>query len=164
MQTTTKTSSAFRPILIGGLIAGAFDITYACVYSYTLRGTRPFRILQSVASGAFGEKALTGGTKMALIGLVLHFLIAITAAGVYFLASRKLKILISRPITCGMLYGICIYLFMNFVVLPLSAIPFKMSYPWPSLAGGLLIHMLGIGLPIALVVRAYSKSENQPWK
>ncbi len=164
MGTGLSAPSAVRPILIGGLIAGAFDITYACVYSYAMRGTRPVRILQSVASGAFGAKAFTAGTKMALIGLVFHFLISITAAGVYFLASRQLKILISRPIICGMLYGVCVYLFMNFVVLPLSAIPFKMSYPWPSLAGGLLIHMLGIGLPIALVVRAYSRSENQPWK
>ncbi len=56
-----------------------------------------------------------------------------------------------------MIYGIGIYLFMNFVVLPLSAIPFKMSYPLASLIGGLLIHMFGIGLPIALVVRRYSR-------
>src|SRR5947207_12906309 len=28
---------------------------------------------------------------------------------------------------------------------------FPWSYPWPPLVGGLLIHMFGIGLPIALV-------------
>jgi uncharacterized membrane protein YagU involved in acid resistance len=143
--------------LIGGLIAGTFDITYACVYSYAMRGTRPARILQSVASGAFGQKAFTGGAKMAAIGLAFHFLIAVSAATVYFLASRRLRFLISQAIVCGILYGVLIYLFMNFVVLPLSAIPFKMSYPWPALLSGLLIHMLGIGLPIALVTRAYSR-------
>ena len=157
MRTGTRSTSALRPILIGGLIAGTLDITYACVYSYAMRGTRPSRILQSVASGAFGERAFTGGPKMAMIGLAFHFLIALTAAAVYFFTSRRLRFLISYPIICGMLYGVGIYLFMNFAVLPLSAIPFKMSYPWPSLVGGLLIHMLGIGLPIALTSRAYSK-------
>jgi uncharacterized membrane protein YagU involved in acid resistance len=157
MEARTRSSSAALPILIGGLIAGTLDITYACVYSYAMRGTRPARILQSVASGVFGERAFAGGLKMAVAGLAFHFLIAITAAALYFLASRQLKFLIRQPILCGMLYGVCIYLFMNFVVLPLSAIPFKMTYPWPSLLGGLLIHMLGIGLPIALAVRVYSK-------
>ena len=49
------------------------------------------------------------------------------------------------------------YLFMNFVVLPLSAIGSRPPLPLPVLIGGLLIHMFGIGLPIALVVRRYSK-------
>ncbi|MEK6335656.1 MAG: hypothetical protein AABM67_11955 [Acidobacteriota bacterium] len=61
-------------------------------------------------------------------------------------------------VICGILYGLCVYLVMNFVVLPLSALPFKMPYPWPSVVGGLLIHMFGIGLPIALAVRWGSKA------
>jgi hypothetical protein len=148
---------AFRAILVGGLIAGTLDISYACIYSYFLRGISPVRILQSVASGAFGAKAFTGGVKMAVIGGVFHFVIANTAAAVYYLASRQFRFLITQAVICGVLYGVCIYLIMNLVVLPLSAISFKMSYPWPSLIGGLLIHMLGIGLPIALVVRRYSQ-------
>jgi len=56
------------------------------------------------------------------------------------------------------LYGVCIYLFMNFVVLPLSAIPFKPTFPPSVLVPSLLIHMFGIGLPIAIAVRRYSRS------
>ena len=156
-MTSGDRSRALRPILLGGLIAGTFDISYAWIYSYVVRRTSPIRILQSVASGALGAKAFTGGLKSAVLGLAFHFLIALTAAAVYYLASRELRFLITQAIICGVIYGIGIYLFMNFVVLPLSAIPFKMSYPLASLIGGLLIHMLGIGLPIALVVRRYSK-------
>lgn len=150
-------SRALRAILLGGLIAGTLDISYACIYSYIVRGTSPIRILQSVASGALGANAFTGGIKTAVLGLTFHFLIAFTAAAVYYFASRRLRFLITQAVICGVLYGIGIYLFMNFVVLPLSAIPFKMSYPLISLVGGLLIHMLGIGLPIALIVRRYSR-------
>ena len=153
----TDKSRALRAILLGGLIAGTLDISYACIFSYILRGTGPIRILQSVASGALGASAFAGGIKTALLGLAFHFLIAVTAAAVYYLASRRLRFLITQAIICGVLYGVGVYLFMNFVVLPLSAIPFKMSYPLASLVGGLLIHMLGIGLPIALVVRRYSR-------
>ena len=142
---------------MGGLIAGTIDISYACIYSYFMRRISPIRILQSVASGALGANAFTGGIKTAVLGLAFHFLIALMAAAVYYLASRRLRFLITQAIVCGVIYGMGIYLFMNFVVLPLSAIPFKMSYPLASLISGLLIHMLGIGLPIALVVRRYSR-------
>jgi hypothetical protein len=150
-------SRPFQAILICGLIAGTLDITYACIFSYVRRGTRPVVVLQSVASGVLGARAFTGGVETALLGGVFHFLIATGAAAVYYLASRQFRFLIKQPIISGILFGVCVYLFMNFVVLPLSAIPFKVSFPWPSLIGGLLIHMFGIGLPIALVVRRYSK-------
>lgn len=156
-MSSTKSSPAYLPILIGGLIAGTFDISYACIYSYAMRRTSPVRVLQSVASGALGANAFTGGTKTAILGLGFHYLIAIVAAAVFYLASRRLHFLVSQAVISGILYGVCVYLFMNFVVLPLSAIPFKMSYPWPSLIGGLLIHMFGIGLTISLVTRWYSK-------
>jgi uncharacterized membrane protein YagU involved in acid resistance len=68
--------------------------------------------------------------------------------------------MITHAVISGIVFGICVYLVMNLVVLPLSRIPVKVplwAYPWPSLIGGLLIHMFGIGLPIALVVRRYSK-------
>jgi uncharacterized membrane protein YagU involved in acid resistance len=153
----TKQINAIVPILVGGLIAGTLDISYACIYSYLRRGTSPATILQSVASGVFGKSAFTGGLKMAAVGLLFHFLIAIIATAVYYLASRTFRFLITQAVLCGIFYGVCIYLFMNFVVLPRSAISFKMTYPWPSLIGGLLIHMFGIGLPIALAVRWGSK-------
>ena len=157
MSSSSVSFRAFLPILIGGLIAGTLDISYACIYSYAMRGTSPVRILQSVASGALGANAFTGGTKTAALGLGFHFSIAFIAAAVYYLASRQFQFLVSQAIICGILYGVCVYLVMNLVVLPLSAISFKMSYPWPALIGGLLRHMFGIGLPISLAVRWGSK-------
>ena len=143
--------------LFGGLVAGAIDIIYACIYNYLRRGTRPGAVFQSVASGVFGREAFTGGTKMVLLGGFFHFLIAIIAAVIYYLASRGLRFLITRAVLCGIIFGVCVYLVMNFVVLPMSAIPFKMSYAWTPLISGLLIHMFGIGLPISLAVRWGSK-------
>lgn len=147
---------------MGGLIAGALDITYACVHSYIRRGTTPIKILQSVASGAFGRSALEGGAKTAALGLVFHFLIALIAATVYYSASRVLRFMIKQAVICGILYGVGVYLVMNCVVLRLSAIHstiYPWSYPKSVLIGGLLIHMFGIGLPIALAVRWGSRDK-----
>ena len=148
-------SNASRAILIGGLIAGALDITFAFIF-YSLRGSTPLRILQSIASGLLGASAFRGGLKTAILGFFLHFFIATSAATIFYLVSRKLKFMIEYAIICGILYGLCVYVVMNFVVLPLSAIPFKPSHAASVVIAGLLIHMFGIGLPISLAVRRYS--------
>jgi hypothetical protein len=149
-----------RPILLGGLIAGVLDITYAFVFSYLRSGRTPAFVLQSVASGALGRDAYQGGAKTAALGLLFHFLIALAAAAVYVFAGRALPFMTTHPIFSGLIYGLCVYAFMNCVVLRASAIratTWPWSYPKSVLIGGLLIHMFGIGLPIALVNRHYSK-------
>ena len=148
-------SKAYRAILFGGLIAGALDITAAFINS-GLRGRSPVWVLQFIASGVLGADSFTGGFTSAALGLALHFLIAFVATAVYYAASRKLKFMVDRAVICGLLYGIVVYLFMNLVVLPLT-LPVKISYTPASVATGVIILMLCIGLPIALVVRRYSK-------
>jgi hypothetical protein len=152
-----KRPRAYQAILLGGLIAGALDLTYACVHTYIRLGWTPIRLLQSVASGALGrDAAIAGGNKTAALGLGFHFLIALIAATGYYLASRVLRVMVTQAVISGIIYGICVYLVMNCIVLRLSAIHstiYPWSYPKSVLIGGLLIHMFGIGLPIALVVR-----------
>jgi len=155
-----QTRSPVKAILIGGLVAGTLDITYACIFSYVRRGFMPSRVLQSVASGALGQSAYQGGYKIAAMGLAFHFLFALTFAAVYYLASRGLRFMVDHAIISGMIYGLGIYLVMYGIVLRFSAIHSTTkpwAYPWMVLVPNLLIHMLGIGLPIALAVRKYSK-------
>ena len=83
-----------------------------------------------------------------------------TAATVYVFASRVLRVMITHAIVCGILYGACVYFFMYGIVMRFSAIhsqTLPWVYPWAVLIPNLLIHMFGIGLPIALVARRYSK-------
>ena len=155
-----RKSSPAKAILIGGLVAGAFDITYACLFFGFRNHVSPIRIFQSVARGALGNAAFQGGLKTGALGLFFHFLIALTAATVYFLASRVLRFMVTHPIICGILYGLCVYLFMYGVVMRFSAIHnplYPWQYPWVVLVPNLLIHMLGIGLPIGLATQRYSK-------
>ena len=145
-----------QPIFWSGLIAGTLDISAACLTAWLRRGITPGAVLRYVASGALGPAAATGGTETALIGLAFHFVIATGAAIVFYLASRKIFFLVERPVVSGLLYGIAVYVFMTFVVLPLS----RVARGPMTLSGtiiGVVTLMLCIGLPIALIVRRYSR-------
>lgn len=150
-----KGSETYKIILLAGLVAGVLDLT-AAVVTTILRGREPRRMLQSIASGLLGLDSYNRGLKTAALGVVLHFIIATGAAAVFYAASRKLTFLVRQPIISGLIYGIAVYFFMNLVVLPLSAFPHKVTFPLSSLIIGLVVHMLCVGLPIALVVRRYS--------
>ena len=149
-------SWAARAFVWGGLLAGVGDIAFAFVTA-GLSGVGPVRVLQAVAGGLLGRTALAGGLATAALGAVLHFFIAFVWAAVYWLASRRLKVLARHPVVCGLLYGAAVYAFMYFVVLPLSAIYFKPSYAPSDMLLNAAGHMLFVGLPIALAVRHYSK-------
>ena len=146
---------AGRAILWGGLLAGVGDIMFAFVVSW-LRGVGPVRVLQSVASGLLGRAAAEGGLATAALGALLHFLIAFVWAAVYWLASRRLEVLARRPVVCGLLYGVVVYFFMYFVVLPLSAIYFPLTRTASSILLNAAGHMLLVGLPIALAASKFS--------
>ena len=145
-----------RAILLGGLSAGVLDFTGACVSSAP-RGVTPLRVAQSVASGVLGRAAFNGGYKTGALGVALHFFIALGAATVFCVASTRLSWLAKHPWLSGVLYGITVYWFMQLIVLPLSAIAFKRSFSWPFVATGLIVHVLCVGLPIALVARWQTK-------
>ena len=95
--------------------------------------------------------------SLELLGLLLHFFIATSAAAVYYAASRKLVFLKEHPIVCGLAFGVGVELVMTLIVLPLSALhatgPFKLQ----KLILGLTVHMFTVGLPISFSVKRFSK-------
>ena len=95
-----------------------------------------------------------GGLATAALGAFFHFLIATTAAAIFYLASRKVKFLVKHAIPSGLLYGVVVYIFMNDFVLPLSAYHTKVALPHVI---DIAILMFLVGLPISLMVRKYSE-------
>ena len=154
---TSEKSRAFPAIAWATLIAGVLDISSAFLLAYP-KGAGPIRVLQGVAAGLIGrEAALKGGLATAGLGLAIHFFIAFVVASVFYVASRKLVFLTRQPVISGLLYGVVVYGFMYWIVMPLA-------YPvvHPSLSRdvtAVCVHMFLIGLPIALIVRRYSRSQ-----
>jgi hypothetical protein len=109
-----------------------------------------------IAAGLLGRQALRGGSAIYVLGLFLHFFIALSAAAVYYIASRRLRFLVEHPVVCGLFYGAAIEEVMNLVVLPLSALNARGPYELRSLILGLLVHMVVVGLPISFSVRRFA--------
>lgn len=152
---TRRAHRASFAILAGGAIAATFDMVYAIVFS-SMRGVSATRVMQSVASGLLGQRAYDGGMSTALLGVALHYAMALLIAAIFYLASRRLGFMTRRAVVSGLLFGISVYLVMNFVVIPLSAFPTKLVFTPERIAINVIAHMLLFGLPIALVTRAVS--------
>jgi|SRR3954454_20133392 hypothetical protein len=143
-------SAAARAILIGGSLAGLFDITYAM-----LRWS--WHVPRVVAGGLLGPQALQSESLAVWsFGLLLHFAITNIDAAIYYSASRKLTFLKQHAVVCGMFYGIAMYLVMNLIVVPLSALHRAADIPVSALREGLVVHMV-LGLVIALSVKRWSR-------
>ncbi len=148
----------YQVILLGGLIAGTLDISAACVSAWLQNEVSPPRVFKYIASGALGPSALTAGVGVAALGLFLHYLIATGWTALFYLASRQLKLLINQPIISGVLYGVVVYVVMNFVVVPLSSVPARrVTPPISSRAIQATILIFCIGLPIAFIVRRFAR-------
>ena len=144
---------------LGGGVGGLLDAIYATVLWGVILGSNPAGVWQSVAAGLLGKASYDGGTATAVLGLVLHFLIAFVMALVYVIASRRLQVLLARPILMGVIYGFVLYLVMNFIVVPLSAIGFRP----PSLVGAiraLIPHVIFVGPAIALIAAKRAGSQH----
>ena len=144
---------ALRFVVAGGLLAGALDITYACLFWAIKAGVPAQRIFQSVAAGLLGKDSFTGGWPTAILGLALHFFIATTMSVTYFLVARRVPTLGVRPVPFGAAYGLLLYVIMNYVVVPLSNAPHGGTKDplWVGLS--IVVHMVLIGIPIALFTR-----------
>lgn len=135
------------------LLVGTLDISDAFIF-YGLRGVSPIRILQGIASGVLGRAAFGMGYRSALLGLFFHFFIAFSATTVFLLAARKLS-LASHPFLYGTLFGIVLYIVMNYVVLPLSKIGLRPAPPLLPLINGVAALIVCIGIPLAFISRRY---------
>jgi hypothetical protein len=150
---------AVPTILWGGLIAGILDGLDAVIFYRAAFGIPPARLFQGIARGLLGTRALTGGWKTVVLGIALHFTVAIGAAAFFYGASLLIPALFRNPWICGPAFGIGLYFFMQHVAIPLSAIP-KRAHPAPliDVIDQLFSHMVFVGLPIALMARRSART------
>ncbi len=147
-------SSPFRTIVFAWLVAGSMDVATALIYYPLTTPARPLRILQGIASGLLGAKAFAGGVQTALLGLGLHYLIALAWTLVFFGACGVWRPLSRHAFPVGMAYGIVVWSVMNLIVLPLSNVrraPLTLS---GSLIAAVIL-MFCIGLPNAIIAGRY---------
>lgn len=148
------TSRAFKTIVYAGLTVGILD-GLAAVISSALKGGSPKGVFQYIASALLGRTSFESGWASVSLGFAIHFAVAFAVAGAYFYASRKLPFLIRHPIVSGTIYGIIVYTVMQLIVKLTLAPPLPFSIS--GVVQGIFIHIFFVGLPIAVIVRRFSK-------
>ena len=140
-----------KATLVGGVAAGAIDISYAILASLP-KGVSPDRILQSVATGLLGRDAYQGGAVTAVLGLSLHFAMTTIMALLFIVAARSFESIRNNLLVAGLAYGAAIFFAMRWVVVPLSRFPGDLRSINPL---EIAVHMIGVGLVIALAARRF---------
>ncbi len=135
---------AVRVILKAGLTAGTIDIGAACLINWL----SPPAILKAIASGVLGQASFRMGLPAAILGLALQWGMSCLIAAIYVVGAGQCKLQRRWWIAAGLAYGLVIFVVMNYVVMPLSAVGHRPTFSAARLAGNLLAMSL-FGLIIA---------------
>jgi uncharacterized membrane protein YagU involved in acid resistance len=162
---TTAHRSALNAIVVAGLISGSVDIGAAAVINWL----SPVVILHAIASGLIGKASFTGGGGTALLGLLLQWAMSILIAAIYLVVTAPLAGMRRRWTLTGLIAGIVIFFAMNYLVVPLSAAPFRpefnlyalLTHFTPFKFAANLLAMLLFGLIIAFCARATGRPQGR---
>jgi len=155
----TAAKFSLKIILLSGLLVGTLDILAAFTDYYITTQKNPItNVLPYIASGVFGKSAFTGDTKMILLGLLFHYIIAFGCTFFFFWLYSKTTILSKNRIITGVVYGICIWIVTVLVILQLS------NAPHPAISAmkiqkvikAILILICMIGLPLSFIAYKYA--------
>jgi len=146
-----------KRILLGTLVVGSLDICEVIIF-YGFRDVSAIRILQSVARGWLGNKAFSGGIPAALLGLASHFFIAFGLVTVYYVASRRLELLRRWPVLMGAIYGLGVFIVMNYIVLPNTKAGMA-NFTTVTLINQFFCHIFLIGIPAALITTSRMRTD-----
>ena len=146
-----REGSAVAAVGIAGFVAGTLDLLQACI----LFG---WHIPKVIAAGLLGPGVIKdGGAGVYLLGVVLHYFIACSAAGIFYGASRRWRFMTEHWVVCGLFFGMAVELVMGYIVLPLSALHVRGPFDLQGILLGFGVHMVVVGLPIAGCVRKFGE-------
>lgn len=141
-----------RNVLLIGTLIGFLDALAALINAYISSGVMPHRVFQYIASGLLGKNAYQSQILPVSLGIIIHFSIAVTVTFIFYQAYKRLGKASTPKFLPGSVYGIGIWLFMNYIVIPLSLIGTYPKNP-TQIVIGLLIHIFVIGIPIEVLIR-----------
>src|SRR6185312_1741583 len=141
-------------VLVTGLIAGILDAGAALGFFLARGNRRPGMLFQYIASAVYGPAAFQGGRRMAIVGLFLHFCVALCWVGLYFALWPRVAHWGAGVLVDAVLYGVFVWCMMNLVVVPLSkAVPRPLTFAFVTVNIAILI--ITIGLPCAYAAQIW---------
>ena len=140
----------WKTVLLSWLLVGSLDILAAFANYYIKTGKDPIVVLKYIASAVFGPSAYSDGAYMSVYGLLFHFVVAFIWTLLFFLIYPKLKLFSINRVLVAMLYGIVIWLVMNFAVVPLTKAGTGTFVLKDAIISALIL-VFAIGLPLSFI-------------
>ncbi|MEP6766254.1 MAG: hypothetical protein ABJB66_18220 [Gemmatimonadaceae bacterium] len=139
------------------LVTAICDGLFSSILAAFFYGSTVTKLWQGVASALLGKDAIDGGTTPALIGVLMHFGVALTWTTVFWLITTQ-SAWLRRTIatTPGMFAAACVYgpiiwMTMSLVLFPqLYHRPTAINFRWWIQFFG---HMVFVALPIVAMIR-----------
>jgi len=143
--------SALSRLALAGLVTGVADGLFSSVLAEVFYGSSAKRLFQGAASTLLGKSALEGGTRTALIGILMHFGVAFAWSAVFLiLYERSSLIRRAGVIPVAAIYGPVVWMVMSLLVIPLLVHrPPTITIRWWIQFFG---HMLFVGFPIVSII------------
>ena len=100
---------------------------------------------------------------MLAVGLLVHFIIAISFTFFFFFLAKQIPSLVKYPILIGILYGLFVWSTMRFIILPyisrLNPKPIVGQEAIKNAAIAASIIVVCVGIPIVLLARRYFRTK-----
>ena len=141
--THPQRSIDWKQAVYGGLLIAVADAIFAITlwFEWTTKGLT--QVFQSIAVGVLGKASYEGGLATALLGAGLHAVMAIAFVAICIALSFRFRLLTDKPVMSGLLYGVGLYVVMNFVVMPLSRVDASPSFKHlDTIAMSVVAHMV----------------------
>ena len=139
-------------LMMAGVLTAIVDGLFSSILSAVFYGSTVQRLFQGVAATLLGPDALSGGTRTALMGVLMHVGVAFAWSAVFLVLfwrwpwNREATMTSSGVAGVAAVYGPLVWLVMSLVVIPAlthRATPIGFRW-WVQLFG----HIPFVGLPI----------------
>ncbi|GAB4093569.1 hypothetical protein [Flaviaesturariibacter terrae] len=133
------------------LLVGSLDLLSAFVDYYLATGKGPAGVLRYIAAGLLGPDAARSGAGPIALGVTIHYFFALLFTFLLYVLYRPLRLYRWPVLLLALLYGLLVWLLMNRLFVPLSALP-QRAFRWDKALKAWLILVFMIGLPLALLL------------
>lgn len=151
--------SPLSAVSLIGCIVWLLDGAAAIIVAYTRGNVSPDRVFKYISSSVMGMEAFKEGAAAIWLGVFLHFAVALSCSALFFFAYPKLRLLQGNKWLTGCIYGLFVWVMMNLVIVPLTAVP-PSKFDLTGAVIGWLIHMVCVGLPIVLLTRVWYRGKS----
>lgn len=142
-------------VFLLGLFAGTLDIIAAFIDAYVSYGSFPGIVLNGITTAAVGYSPGLPYSINALLGLGIHLFIAQGFTMLFYCCYPFIKKMLRNDWLIGILYGIFIWAFMRFVILPaFSHIKFT-DFEIRKAIKPAMILVIAIGLPLSFLTKRF---------